>query len=455
MTYHETPTYRRLVAEAGQKFAALEAERFQLRNIKPKMRTPEQRRRFTNLAVQIKTKLRQLQEVYRLDVSMWWLLRMLIEMEGEPWTDVELEFWNKVLAHHEGKGEQGCKRRRGLPEASGNGDGDLVRWINGIRVIYEEVKNLQAKDQQALQDIQTGRHGTKAFAAWVVRMIKGHKFDDLPDDVVEACVNGEVTNAVLDRLPTEVRSSLHEALRPSVVLGTYQAINCGTCDGVMRIPSCDFDQAWEYSSVSKHGPKYSLKREYLLARLQRVVLPYRIGLVAMAAKPYHGGHHGLIALAARQNDKVHLYVSLSDRDNVSGETMRQAWKKLIEPTLPANVEVTYGGSPVGHVFAVLGDAEQLGSRDVYTVYSDPHDLWDAYKTLDRYAGNLKQAGRIILRAVGREETVNVSGTAMRSWLAVGDKESFVRHLPAGLDGDAYWDLLRNSPVPVSTASAAE
>ena len=39
----------------------------------------------------------------------------------------------------------------------------------------------------------------------------------------------------------------------------------------------------------------------------------RIGLVPMAAKPYHAGHHALVTAAAKENDKVLLYISLSDR----------------------------------------------------------------------------------------------------------------------------------------------
>ena len=39
----------------------------------------------------------------------------------------------------------------------------------------------------------------------------------------------------------------------------------------------------------------------------------KIGLVPMAAKPYHAGHHELVKMAALQNDKVFVYVSTSDR----------------------------------------------------------------------------------------------------------------------------------------------
>lgn len=166
----------------------------------------------------------------------------------------------------------------------------------------------------------------------------------------------------------------------------------------------------------------------------------KIGLVPMAAKPLHAGHWELIQIASRENDVVHLYVSLGDRDNVSGEAMSQAWKQLIEPKLPPNVKVTYGGSPVRNVFVQLGEADKAGSADTFSVYSDPDDIKN-FKTLPKYASSLVANGQVKLRAVSRNETVNVSGTQMRSWLASGDFEQFAKHVPQGIDAKKYWDAL--------------
>ena len=172
----------------------------------------------------------------------------------------------------------------------------------------------------------------------------------------------------------------------------------------------------------------------------------RIGLVPMAAKPYHAGHDGLVRLAAGQNDEVLLFVSLSDRDSISGAGMTKVWKELIEPTLPGNVKVTYGGSPVGNVYKVLGDADKAGSKDTFTVYSDPTDAAENYKTLDRYAGTLMAAGQVKVQPVPRTSTVNVSGTQMRQWFDADDKKAFVSKLPKGIDGNKVWDILKSSPV---------
>lgn len=176
----------------------------------------------------------------------------------------------------------------------------------------------------------------------------------------------------------------------------------------------------------------------------------KIGIVPMSAKPYHAGHDGLVRLAAKENDEVHLYVSTSDRDEVSGAAMAQIWKDQIEPTLPGNVRVEYGGSPVLKAFQDIGKASEANSKDTYLVYSDPEDAAANFSDdkLQKYAANLFAAGRVKTRPVERTSTVDVSGTKMRGFLASGDKKSFLKYLPKGIDGNAVWDtLLSMKPEP--------
>ena len=76
----------------------------------------------------------------------------------------------------------------------------------------------------------------------------------------------------------------------------------------------------------------------------------KIGLVPMSAKPYHRGHHYLVTSAAAQNDKVMLFVSISDRCRkgeipIYGSDMEDIFCNRIETVLPQNVQVEYGGSP--------------------------------------------------------------------------------------------------------------
>jgi cytidyltransferase-like protein len=179
----------------------------------------------------------------------------------------------------------------------------------------------------------------------------------------------------------------------------------------------------------------------------------KIGLVAGSYKPFHSGHDALIRRAAAENDRVMLFVSTSDRKRpgevpISGSVMAHIWKAHIEHTLPKNVEVTYGGSPVGNVYKALGIANDTGSTATFNIYSDPSDIAESYPnaSLKKYAGKLYARGQINLVPTPRTSTVNVSGTEMRRYLAAGDKKSFVQRLPRNIDADAVWRELKGSVV---------
>lgn len=170
----------------------------------------------------------------------------------------------------------------------------------------------------------------------------------------------------------------------------------------------------------------------------------KIGLVPGAFRPYHAGHDAIIRLASKENDVVHVFASMSDRDEVSGQAMAKIWKTQIEPTLPDNVQVTYGGVPVLNVFKDVGKASEENSPDFYQIYSDPKDIAINFPEdkLAKYATNLYKAGRVKTRPVKRTSTVNVSGTKMRGFLSSGDKVSFLKFLPPDLDGDYVWNTLQ-------------
>ena len=168
----------------------------------------------------------------------------------------------------------------------------------------------------------------------------------------------------------------------------------------------------------------------------------RIGLIAMSAKPYHAGHHALVEMAAAENDLVKVFVSLSDRKRpgempLLGSDMRTVWADYIEPILPGNVEVVYGGdAPVRRVYTEIQEAERAGSADIYTVYSDPRDTANNYPEKYRVK-NFPQ-----MYAAGQVGTPDVSGTKMRAALAGGDFETFQQGMPAGIDARGVFNVLR-------------
>ena len=181
----------------------------------------------------------------------------------------------------------------------------------------------------------------------------------------------------------------------------------------------------------------------------------KIGLIPVSAKPYHAGHHALVTRAAGENDQVILYVSISDRKRkgqipIMGADMQRVWKEELEPIMPGNVSIEYGGSPVRNVYVELDRADKAFSDDTYVVYSDPVDTARNYPEANRVKnfGDLYSRGNVLFaaeenpgaftRGVG---TPDVSGTAMRAALESCDIEAFRTGMPKGVNAENIRDIL--------------
>ena len=185
-----------------------------------------------------------------------------------------------------------------------------------------------------------------------------------------------------------------------------------------------------------------------------------IGLVPMAAKPYHAGHHALITIAAKQNDKVIVFVSTSDRKRagqfpVYGEDMKRIWQEEIEKILPSNVMPIYGGSPVRNVYEVLGQANEEADNTKYIIYSDPEDTKINYPICNRlkYFPELYEKGLVMCAAEISPDTFtrgvgtpDVSGTKLRAALENNDFETFAAGLPDGVDAEKVFRILRRESI---------
>jgi hypothetical protein len=183
----------------------------------------------------------------------------------------------------------------------------------------------------------------------------------------------------------------------------------------------------------------------------------KIGLIPVSGKPYHSGHHALVTRAAAENDRVILFVSTSDRKRkgqfpISGADMQQIWDEELEPIMPGNVEIQYGGSPVRKVYDTIGQACSIdGAEETFVVYSDPTDTAQNYpqKQRDKYMQPLCDQGQVIFAAEENPEaftrgvgTPDVSGTAMRAALESGDLEFFASNMPAGVNAENVYNILR-------------
>lgn len=188
----------------------------------------------------------------------------------------------------------------------------------------------------------------------------------------------------------------------------------------------------------------------------------KIGLVPIAAKPYHSGHHCLVTIAAAENDLARVFVSLSDRRRsgempILGSDMQRVWSEQLEQIMPGNVEIVYGGSPVRNVYETLERAEKSGSTETYTVYSDPEDTSGNFplKYRESYFPRMYASGQVRFAAEDNpnkftrgcvQGTPDISGTMMRAALASGDLETFAAGMPPGVDAQKVFDILRSHQV---------
>ena len=167
---------------------------------------------------------------------------------------------------------------------------------------------------------------------------------------------------------------------------------------------------------------------------------FSVGLVPMAAKPFHKGHMFLIQKALEECNEVIVYVSISDRSRkgeitIHGEDMQFIWESIITKYLPDNVTCIYGGSPVGRIYELLGNISEQGIpiEETYAIYSGKDD---AKRYQEKYWSNIKN--NVWVKSFERgDDSPNISGTLMRSYLsnASQDKFLFLDGLPDMEDED--------------------
>lgn len=175
----------------------------------------------------------------------------------------------------------------------------------------------------------------------------------------------------------------------------------------------------------------------------------RVGIIGGAMKPVTRAHWALIKRASQENDRVLVFVSIADRGGrdddvvVSGSDMREVWERFLVPHLPPNVTLEFGGSPVRRIYETLGEANESGSVDDFTVYSDPKDISTRFADdkQAKYFGDLLKHGQVRFEGVDRTGEMDVSATQMRQFLKHGMRESFISLLPEGIDAEGVWSTL--------------
>jgi len=191
-------------------------------------------------------------------------------------------------------------------------------------------------------------------------------------------------------------------------------------------------------------------------------------IFAGATKPFHAGHDQMImkvleAAAQDPQGQALIFIGLGNRPPVRGEDMGRIWQEVIEPyyrTINPDFHLEYGGGPVGKVLMLLSSANQLARQGMpvnnkFYIYSDPEDTQDYYLMAKYSKKNpnveLKSSPRLYSDALmamddppaifmgqkypelftrgGEQGTIDISGTAMREYLAEKDVDNFNDGLP--------------------------
>jgi hypothetical protein len=176
-----------------------------------------------------------------------------------------------------------------------------------------------------------------------------------------------------------------------------------------------------------------------------------IGIFVVSGKPVHAGHWGMIDLASRECDEALIITSTSGRDELPPGVMIDAWKAVLEPQFhrdyPNATLIITPESPLQLAIDKMRQLKDVVSKFVF--YSDDEDARGKYAR-DKITDMLRDpiaASKFQQMPVPRSETVQISGTQMRQFMAADDRASFDRYVPQTLDQEArdkYWSILKGT-----------
>lgn len=178
----------------------------------------------------------------------------------------------------------------------------------------------------------------------------------------------------------------------------------------------------------------------------------KVGVIGGGFKPPHKGHFELAKKALEQVpglDKLQIYVGASpsgtkDRPGfpMTQEQAIAIWK-IYAKELPGNIEVLPHSNPIGAAYSAASknpDNEVywfLGARDE----ADMKDIEQRKSHLNKNAEKYPNLHVEVITSTGTE----VSGTALRKALDNNDKETAFAMLPDGVDKEAVYDIIMNTP----------
>lgn len=174
-----------------------------------------------------------------------------------------------------------------------------------------------------------------------------------------------------------------------------------------------------------------------------------VGIFVVAGKPVHEGHWQMIGRAARECDEALIITSTAGRDELPPGVMIDAWKAVLEPQFhldyPNATLIITPDSPLQLAIDKMRQLKDVVSKFVF--YSDDVDARGKYahaKLVDMLRDPVA-AEKLQSMPVPRSDTVQISGTQMREFLAADNRASFDRYVPQTLNSemkDKYWSILK-------------
>lgn len=165
----------------------------------------------------------------------------------------------------------------------------------------------------------------------------------------------------------------------------------------------------------------------------------KIGFLAMSAKPFHKGHLQACKFAAGLVDILHLCISEADRKrkgeiSILGKNVKSLWGEQFQPLIPDNVVVGFYANPLS---AVYDFAVNETASTSCIVFAGEEDMERCYgeQRLE------KAAPQLSIDFVPLPRFEGVSGTAVRRAMAYGDRATFAKLMPQGIDLQKTWTVL--------------
>ncbi len=197
---------------------------------------------------------------------------------------------------------------------------------------------------------------------------------------------------------------------------------------VYSMNECEFNVKNCKKKLINYQDDLFLTTKFRLDRMKKINDFDQIGIFVMSGKPVHNGHWKMIEFISTRVKRLFLYVSLNDRDNISGNHMLTIWKKFLIENLPENVRIKFTNNP--YVDCVNEIKAFDNEKNNFVIFSDDEDKQMYWHTtrLTKFFPNLIAQNRITNLGIDRNQFDNVSGAEMRFNLKY-DKNKFIEKLP--------------------------